>query len=230
MLVSFSTAGARGGPMFTGLVEAVGTVTATAADADGRLLTIAAPGVTDAAAQAVGDSIAVNGCCLTVVDRTADGAVRFQAGPETLRCTNLGALTVGSTVNLERAMLPTTRLGGHLVQGHVDGVGRVRSRETRGEWEFVWFDVGPLAAHLLPKGSVAVDGVSLTVVETTTDAFSVMLIPHTQTATTLGSRRIGDVVNLETDVLGKYVLNYLSRFFPQAAPLASSAQFLGAGS
>jgi riboflavin synthase len=187
--------------MFTGLVEALGTVERVEAEADGRALVLAAP---FAAELAPGDSVAINGACLTVV--AAGRTARFQAGPETLRRTNLGELRPGDRVNLERALRVGDRLGGHLVQGHVDGLGRVASRERQGEWEVVWFSApAELAAQMVPKGSVAVDGVSLTLVDVTDDGFSVALIPHTLEHTTLGFKRPGASVNLETDVLAKYV-------------------------
>jgi riboflavin synthase len=193
--------------MFTGLVECLGTVQRTRADGDGRLLVVAAPEV--AAELAVGDSVAVNGACLTVVERDA-ATCRFQAGPETLRRTNLGEVGAGDQVNLERALRLGDRLGGHLVQGHVDGLGRVAERRRQGEWELVWFSCpAELAAQMVPKGSVAVDGVSLTLVDVTAESFSVALIPHTLEGTTLGFKRPGAAVNLETDLLAKYVFKCL---------------------
>lgn len=188
--------------MFTGLVEALAPVERVEAEGDGRALVVAAP---FAAELAPGESVAVNGACLTVVARDAR-ACRFQAGPETLRRTNLGELSPGDRVNLERALRVGDRLGGHLVQGHVDGLGRVASRRRQGEWEVVWFSCpAELAAQMVPKGSVTVDGVSLTVVDVTADGFSVALIPHTLGHTTLGFKPPGASVNLETDVLAKYV-------------------------
>ena len=188
--------------MFTGLVECLGTVRAMVAAGAGREMTIAAP---FAGELALGDSVAVNGCCLTVVERGAD-ACRFQVGPETLDRTNLGALVPGERVNLERASPRRRPLGGHIVQGHVDGVGFVDRRLADGEWETVWFRCpAALVVQMVPKGSVAVDGVSLTLVEVGRDSFSVALIPHTLAATTLGFKRPGVAVNLETDILAKYV-------------------------
>jgi riboflavin synthase len=194
--------------MFTGLVEALGEVRRISATAAGKDLIIAAPTL---AAEAVpGESIAVNGACLTVVERAGE-TCRFQVSPETLERTNLGELVVGHRVNLERALRLTDRLGGHLVQGHVDGVGRVSSRQRQAEWETVWFVCSPdLAGQMVPKGSVAVDGVSLTLVDVRRDQFSVALIPHTVASTTLGFRPVGSTVNLETDVIGKYVRNYMA--------------------
>jgi riboflavin synthase len=195
--------------MFTGLVEALGTVTRQTPDGTGGLrLTVAAP---FAAELDLGESVAVNGVCLTVIEQTPD-AFLVQAGPETLRRTTLGTLRDNGRVNLERSLRLGDRLGGHLVQGHVDGVGRVAAREPQGEWETVWFDVPPeLAVQMVTKGSVAVDGVSLTLVDVRADRFSAALIPHTLAATTLGFRQAGDAVNIETDVFGKYVLKYVSQ-------------------
>jgi riboflavin synthase len=140
----------------------------------------------------------------------------FQAGPETLRRTNLGELQAGDRVNLERSLRAGDRLGGHIVQGHVDGVGRIDERVPRGDWESVWFACPPeLAAQLVTKGSVAVDGVSLTVVDVERDRFSVALIPHTLAVTTLGLKQAGAAVNLETDILAKYVWKYLESVQPQ---------------
>jgi riboflavin synthase len=188
--------------MFTGLVEALAPVEHIALESDGRTLVIAAP---FSAELVLGDSVAINGACLTVVARD-DRTCRFQAGPETLRKTNLGELQPGDRVNLERALRLGDRLGGHLVQGHVDGIGRIASRQRQGEWDVVWFSCSAsLAEQLVPKGSVTVDGISLTVVEVTADGFSVALIPHTLALTTLGFKGPGASVNLETDILAKYV-------------------------
>ena len=193
--------------MFTGLVEALGTVARVAPDgAGGHELVIAVPW---AAELTLGESVAVNGACLTVVERSPDD-FRVQAGPETLARTNLGELAPGDRVNLERSLRLGDRLDGHLVQGHVDGVGRVAERIPHGDWETVWFSCPPeLAAQMVSKGSVAVDGVSLTLVDVAADRFSVALIPHTLAATTLGFKRPGAKVNLETDLIGKYVSKWM---------------------
>ena len=189
--------------MFTGLVEALGTVHALTPEGPGCQLTVAAPGL--AGPLSLGESVAVNGACLTVVGHD-DRTCRFQVGPETLSRTNLGGLGVGDRVNLERSLRLSDRLGGHLVQGHVDGVGRVAERLPEGDWVKVWFTCPPeLAAQMVSKGSVAVDGVSLTLVDMAEDRFSVALIPHTLAHTTLGFKGPGSVVNLETDLLAKYV-------------------------
>jgi riboflavin synthase len=189
--------------MFTGLVEALGTVERLEAEGAGRRLVVAAPELAPQLAE--GESVAVNGACLTVVRQDAR-TCHFQAGPETLRRTNLGELEPGDRLNLERALRLGDRLGGHLVQGHVDGLGRIADRARQGDWELVWFGCSAeLAAQMVPKGSVAVDGVSLTLVDVAADRFSVALIPHTLAHTTLGFKPAGATVNLETDLLAKYV-------------------------
>ena len=194
--------------MFTGLVETLGVVRELTADGAGRVLVIEAPTLT--AELALGESVAVNGACLTVVAH--DGATcRFQAGPETLRRTNLGALASGDRVNLERSLRVGDRLGGHMVQGHIDGVGRIDRILSDGEWVLMWFACPrELSMQMVSKGSVAVDGVSLTLVDVEDGRFSVALIPHTLSLTTLGFKRPGDAVNLETDLLAKYVQKCLS--------------------
>jgi riboflavin synthase len=195
--------------MFTGLVEALGTVQRIDPDgAGGMNLILSAHPIAEEAN--VGDSIAVNGACLTVVQHDIS-TLGFQAGPETLQRTNLGQLQAGDRVNLERCLRVSDRLGGHIVQGHVDGVAYIRSRERQGDWELVWFSCSvELARQMVSKGSVAVDGVSLTLVDVAGDRFSVALIPHTLSQTTLGFKTIGAAVNLETDILAKYVYRYLA--------------------
>jgi riboflavin synthase len=194
--------------MFTGLVEALGTVRERTPDGAGCRLTVSAPGL--AGDLSLGESVAVNGACLTVVAHDSE-VFQFQAGPETLRRTNLGELAAGDRVNLERSLKVGDRLGGHLVQGHIDAVGHVAERVPQGEWETVWFSCpSELAAQMASKGSVAVDGVSLTLVDVEAERFSVALIPHTLAHTTLGFKGPGAAVNLETDVLAKYVFRQLS--------------------
>jgi riboflavin synthase len=142
-------------------------------------------------------------------------AFAFQAGPETLRRTNLGEVQAGMRVNLERSLRVGDRLGGHIVQGHVDGLGTIARRERQGEWEFVWFRCGSeLARYMVPKGSVAVDGISLTLVDVTADGFSVALIPHTMAATTLGHKQPAATVNLEVDLFAKYVFRCVEQMRP----------------
>lgn len=196
--------------MFTGLVETLGTVRRVVADGSGKRIVLAAPEL--APELAVGDSVAVNGACLSVVE-CAEDSFHFQAGPETLLRTNLGELSPGERVNLERSLRLGDRLGGHLVQGHVDGLGRIAQRVRQGDWETVWFSCAPaLTLQMVSKGSVAVDGVSLTLVDVAQDRFSTALIPHTLEKTTLGFKQPGATVNLETDVFAKYLLKMVQHF------------------
>ncbi|MGD9722482.1 MAG: riboflavin synthase [Pirellulales bacterium] len=188
--------------MFTGLVQELATVRDVAQQPPGVRILVHAPQLASDAA--LGDSIAINGCCLTVVERAGD-TLAFEAGPETLARTNLGALAAGSRVNLEPSLRLNDKLGGHIVTGHVEAVGRLLARDKDGDWETLWFSFpAELARYLVPKGSVAVDGVSLTLVDVMGDRFSVALIPHTLAVTTLGALAIGGRVNLETDLLAKY--------------------------
>ncbi len=197
--------------MFTGLVESLGTVREIVFEGAGCRLVVAAE---IAAELTLGESVAINGACLTVVAVDAETCL-FQLSPETLQRTILGTLLPGDRVNLERALRLSDRLGGHLVQGHIDGMGHVAERSEQGEWVTVWFRCPlELAAQMVPKGSVAVDGVSLTVVEVGADRFSVALIPHTLEHTTLGFKGPGAAVNLETDLLAKYVWKYLQLTSP----------------
>jgi riboflavin synthase len=195
--------------VFTGIVEAVGRVVALEPQGEKARLRIEAPRVADGAR--LGASIAVNGACLTVVGTTPTEVV-FEAVRETLDRTSLGDLRPGARVNLERALRADGRLDGHIVQGHVDGTGRVRALERCGADVRLAVDCPlDLAKQLVPKGSIAVDGVSLTLVGVSDTGFDVALIPHTLAETNLGDRQPGDRVNLEADVLGKYVLRYLER-------------------
>ena len=189
--------------MFTGIVEEVGHVVAIEVEGERARLHVGCEEVR--ADAAVGDSIAVAGCCLTVTSLPGDG---FTADlmAETLRATALGDLASGDPVNLERAMRPDGRFGGHLVQGHVDAVGEIVARDEQPGTVFLSVDApDEVARYLVPKGSVTVDGTSLTVVDVDADAFRVGLIPHTLEVTTFGVRRPGDRVNLEVDVVAKYV-------------------------
>jgi riboflavin synthase len=189
--------------MFTGIVEELGTVEALLDQGDAVRLTVRGPHVTLDAA--LGDSIAVNGCCLTVAERDQE-TFTADVMRETLEKTSLGDLTPGARVNLERAVTPQTRLGGHIVQGHVDGTGQVRRRTPSEHWEVVEVSLpAAIARYLVPKGSVTVDGISLTVVDVHPDSFTVSLIPETLARTTLGFKQAGDRVNLEVDVIAKYV-------------------------
>ena len=189
--------------MFTGLVETIGIVDAVRPEGPGVRLLIRAGEV--AADAGHGDSIAVNGCCLTVVERNGD-LLGFDAGSETLSRTNLGRLVAGSPVNLERSLKVGDRLGGHYVSGHIDAVGTLDRVKQEGAWAFYWLRVPQdLSRQMASKGSIAVDGVSLTLVDVEPGLFSVALIPHTLEVTTLGKLIPGDAVNIETDILAKYV-------------------------
>ncbi len=196
--------------MFTGLVEGQGFLHLLTQEPDGLRLTIDPGDAFSADETALGDSISICGCCLTVVQQDGN-LLDFQAGSETLSKTSLGGFAEGDRVNLERALAVGARLGGHFVQGHVDGVGTVDLIDRSGDWVDMWFRVPPEMTRLMvPKGSIAVDGISLTLVNVEADRFSVALIPHTLEVTTLGCRQVGDTVNLELDVLGKYVARLMS--------------------
>ncbi len=200
--------------MFTGLVEEVGTIHAVKTAGPGIRLTVKAAVV--GKDTAVGDSIAVSGCCLTVVKKER-GLLTFEAGQETLSRTNFLRLAKGSRVNLERSLALGERLGGHLVMGHIDATGTLIKLRDDGNWSSLTFRIPPRTARqLAPKGSVAVDGVSLTLVTVDGDRFSVALIPHTLAVTTLGRLKIGDVVNIETDLLAKYVERQLESRKPES--------------
>jgi riboflavin synthase len=189
--------------LFTGIVKERGRITRVEGGENGVRLTVDAP--VTATGIAVGDSVSVNGVCLTAT--SVDGArLQFDAVPETLVRTSLGRLEAGAAVNLEPALRAGDPLGGHIVQGHVDGVARIRGVEQEGEGRRIWLEApAELLRYLVEKGSVALDGVSLTVAEVDDDGFAVALIPHTLAETTLGELERGDEVNLETDVLAKYV-------------------------
>ncbi len=189
--------------MFTGIVEELGTVVRLEWHGDAAVIAVRGPVVTSDAAP--GDSIAVNGICLTVVSADAD---QFTADvmKETFDRTALGSVAPGERVNLERAATPSSRLGGHIVQGHVDGVGTIESRVRGERWDDVRISLPPgLHRYLVEKGSICVDGISLTVVSVDPESFSVSLIPTTLALTTLGHKVTGDLVNLEVDVIAKYV-------------------------
>ncbi len=189
--------------MFTGIVEELGTVAGIEDQGDALRLTIHAQHVL--ADAGLGDSISVNGCCLTIAARDGD-TWTADVMQETLDKTSLRGVQPGDRVNLERAVTPQTRLGGHIVQGHVDGVGTIAGRTPSEHWEVVEVTMPPeLGRYLVDKGSITVDGVSLTVVEAKADSFTVSLIPETLARTTLGSRQPGDRVNLEVDVIAKHV-------------------------
>lgn len=196
--------------MFTGLIEATGTLIKEAADTDGvsKRLTVQAPFCRELT---LGESVSVNGVCLTVVEIT-DPTFAVQVSPTTLSLTTLGTISAGTLLNLERSVTPATRLGGHWVLGHVDATGEIFSIKSEGDAHHVFIQYPSQYDELvLPLGSVTVDGVSLTVVESKKREFSVTLIPHTQSMTTLGLLETGQSVNLEFDVLGKYVKHLLTR-------------------
>jgi len=189
--------------MFTGIIEALATVVNIEPEPPGVRLAVALPQF--ASELTIGESIAINGCCLTVVE-IAREFVEFQAGEETLRRTNLGQLDAGHVVNIERSLRAGDRMGGHFVLGHIDGLATLDERIDAGDWSTCWFRTqAELARQMASKGSVALDGVSLTLVDVESERFSVALIPHTLSVTTLGRRQVGDTINLETDVLAKYV-------------------------
>ena len=194
--------------MFTGIVEELGEITAVEDLGDACRFTVRGPVVTEGAKH--GDSIAVNGVCLTVVD-LPEGAFTADVMAETLLRSSLGALDTGSRVNLERPMALGGRLGGHLVQGHVDGTGAVLERTPAEHWEVVKIALpAELARYVVEKGSITVDGISLTVVDAGPDFFTVSLMPTTLALTTLGLKQPGDPVNLEVDVIAKYVERMLA--------------------
>ena len=198
--------------MFTGIVETIGIIEGVEPGDDLTRLVVGAESIADG--MKLGDSVAVNGGCLTVTS-IRDGRLSFEAVRETMECTSLGDLKVGARVNLERAMRAGDRLDGHIVQGHVDGVGTVRQMVREGNDVRLQIDCDPeLADCVVEKGSIAVDGVSLTVAALLPSGFEVALIPHTLEVTTLRDRQPHDRVNLEVDVLGKYVKRYLERMLP----------------
>ena len=197
--------------MFTGLVEGLGRIDRIEVEAAGIRIELIPPQLLlvdetgSSAPVGNGDSIAINGCCLTLVG-WGGGRWSFQAGEETLSKTNLGFLAPGDHVNLERSLPAQGRIGGHFVQGHIDGTGIVDQLDRDAGWLTMGIRVPtPLADLMVAKGSVAVDGVSLTVVSVETERFTIALIPHTLAATTLGQQHLGRTVNIETDILGKYV-------------------------
>jgi len=194
--------------MFTGIIEEVGTVAGIERGDRSARITIQAATVTDGAG--LGDSITVNGACLTVVDKTSD-TVAFDVVYETMQKTGFGSLAIGDLVNLERSMLANGRFGGHIVQGHVDGTGTIASIREVDNSYFIYINtLSSLMKYIVRKGSISVDGISLTVVEADERMFSVSIIPFTWEKTNLHTRRAGDTVNLETDIIGKYIEKIVS--------------------
>ncbi len=189
--------------MFTGIIEELGSVVAIEEQPDAKRITFSGPLVTSDVGR--GDSIAVNGACLTAVE-IASGTFTADVMHETLRLTALGSLSIGSVVNLERAMNAATRFGGHMVLGHVDGVGELVSRKPSENWEWVTIRIpAELMKYVVLKGSITIDGISLTVNEVTSDTVSFSLIPETLRLTTLGPKGVGDLVNVEVDIMAKHI-------------------------
>lgn len=195
--------------MFTGLILELGEITSINRKSGGAVLSLKSDKTASAAK--LGDSIAVNGVCLTVV-KSGRKELSFDLSDETLRSTNIGSLNKGDAVNLEPSMSPDSKIGGHFVTGHVDTVGKIRSRVQSGD--MLKFEIeapSKVTDFLVEKGSVAVDGISLTVVDILKDGFTLVIIPHTAKLTTLGFKGAGDSVNIEVDILGKYVAKFLQR-------------------
>ncbi len=193
--------------MFTGIVEGLGEIVGKRSMSKGYRLEIRAP--FDLSDTKLGDSIAVNGACLTVIE-ISDPCFAVDVSPETLSRTTLGDLSLGSKVNLERALRLGDRLGGHIVSGHIDGIGRVISRQETGEFIFYTIEIpAELSKYVIEKGSIAIDGISLTINKVTGAEIKLAIIPHTAKLTTMGFRRPGDRVNIEVDLIGKYIENLL---------------------
>ena len=196
--------------MFTGIIESVGKVTGIESRGEAIRLTVAAGSIAEDVA--LGESVAINGVCLTVTDASAPH-ISFDAVYETMRKTSLGSLQNGDSVNLERALAVGGRLGGHIVQGHVDGTGRIASIRPQGNSWYMFIEAGPdLMRYIVTKGSVCIDGISLTVADASERTFALSIIPHTWDNTTLRDRRAGDVINIECDILGKYVERMLGGY------------------
>jgi len=193
--------------MFTGLVETTGTVASVLNTGNGIRLSVKPASPFDLQP---GDSISVNGVCLTVTKHDAE--ISFDVSPETLKSTNLGELKVSGKVNIERALRLSDRLGGHIVTGHVDGIGVIKGKTKTGEYTFYTFNApSEILKYIVKKGSITIDGISLTVVDLDTGSFNVAIIPHTLAATNLGEKGVGDRVNLEADIIGKYVERLLGK-------------------
>lgn len=195
--------------MFTGIIEDKGKVTAIQKDEKSMELTISSSKILSDAH--LGDSIAVNGVCLTIT-HLSDQTMTVDVMPETVKATNIHSLKIGDVVNLERAMQANGRFGGHIVSGHVDGVGIIRSKKPVSNAVYIEIEISKeLAENCIPKGSIAIDGISLTLFKVSEQSVTVSLIPHTYQETILGVKKIGEQVNIETDLLGKYVLQQLKR-------------------
>ncbi len=195
--------------MFTGIIESIGTVGSVRKQGNVHILTIATG--LDLSDTKVGDSVSVDGVCLTVVG-ISDGTFSVEATPETLNCSTLKKAVAGLPVNLERALRPTDRLGGHLVQGHVEATGKIRGVTRNADGLIIEIDTDPaVMKYLVDKGSVAVDGISLTVNSLTGSGFTVNIIGHTETQTTLAQKRVGGEVNIESDIIGRYIERLLTQ-------------------
>lgn len=195
--------------MFTGLILEMGEISSFKKRSGGAILSLKANEVASTAKK--GDSISVNGVCLTVVSKN-NNTLSFDLSEETLRCTNLGSLKTGDIVNLEPSLSPDSKIGGHFVTGHVDAAGRIRSKVNIGDMMKVEIKApANIINFLVEKGSVTVDGISLTIVDILKDGFTVVIIPHTANLTTIGFKVPGDTVNIEVDILGKYVARFLNR-------------------
>lgn len=195
--------------MFTGIIEGLGTITAVRSSGQGRRLTITADFGLEQSR--IGDSIAVSGACLTAVV-IAGSRFEVDVSPETLEKTTLGSSKAGDRVNLERALRLSDRLDGHLVSGHIDGIGIIKEKRTQGNATIVTFEVPEiLSRYMIRKGSVAVDGISLTINECDEQRFEVSVIPHTAAVTTIGIKKDGEPVNIETDMIGKYVERFITQ-------------------
>lgn len=195
--------------MFTGIIEGMGTLVGMRASGTGRVLSVEAD--FDLQGTRIGDSIAVNGACLTAVT-LAGRTFTADVSPETLSKTTFGALKIGERVNLERALRLSDRLDGHLVSGHIDGMARLENRQVAANaWVLTFNAPGDLTRYMIQKGSVAVDGVSLTINQCDSDGFQVSVIPHTAKITTIGHKGVGRLFNIETDLIGKYVEQFLNR-------------------
>ena len=206
--------------MFTGIIEETGSIAAIISGANSVRLTISGELISSDAR--LGDSISVNGCCLTVV-AISGTSLEFEAVPETMHRTGLNQLRVGSTVNLERAVKAEQRLGGHIVQGHVDGVGSLLSAQQNDNARILTVSAGPeIMKYVVEKGSIALDGISLTVAVALQDQFTVWIIPHTWEATSLSTRKVGDRLNIEVDVIAKYVERLMTFAKPETDSLTHS--------
>ncbi|NWF98639.1 MAG: riboflavin synthase [Nitrospirae bacterium] len=195
--------------MFTGIILEMGQITSLKKRRGGAVLSLKTPTIADTAR--IGDSISVNGVCLTVISIN-NNELSFDLSDETLSATNLGSLKTGDRVNLEPSLTPDSRIGGHFVTGHVDSTGKIKTKENLGDMIKFEIQAAPdVLKYLVRKGSIAVDGISLTVVDILKESFTLIIIPHTAKVTTLGFKVPGDSVNIETDILGKYVAKFLNR-------------------